>query len=823
MNRRTISLGGLLMALAFFALAPRADALITRKAPLAGFIAEVTFIFTAKIDSVDGDKLQMVLTPDEHLKGKFAFPRLPINLKGDKESDKLKHQPLLLKRVAPKLPVVVFVTKDKDKEEYAALVYTNGTWFQMLGEKPDGADTVRWSYTHLEPYLRKTYTGTTAEMKQTLADAMSGKKKAPAVNDKEEPGVGPEVEPKKPAKKKDGAAVPLATGPVFGVIPAVMIGGPLAILAMLFPSVFGGWKRWLSLISVTCTTSTLYFLHSWFSPNHPDAWWSGITVYWIGMTLVTAVGGFWAWQRHLHRVTYGEAPLAPGNIELFILLGVSTFAVLFVVGYVVIAVGFTPLWDGLLHDTRHFSGQFMKPLLALDGLPVIVFCVGIWSGTIYDAAVKMQRRHLPALAVEVVMLAAMTMVSTGLLLACSTTKREPTAGGSETAWTAHQVWEFKLPDKGGVASSPLLAEKRVYIAAEYDSLIRPYGTLYCLDRATGEQVWAFNNGKERMKQAFSTPVLANGKIYIGEGLHTDSACRLFCLKAATGEKVWDFQTSSHTESTPCVVDGKVYCGAGDDGLYCLDAETGTKIWNFPGLHVDAGPVVANGRVYCGAGIGDVFKDTQFFCLDARDGSVKWRVPTEQPVWGAAVCDGERVYFGIGNGRINERNPNPSGSLVCLNAKDGGDVWRLKLHDSMLCKPVFFGGYIYFGSCDGRFYCVQGKTGKVRWEQQLTSPIVAAAALAREAGEGPSYNVYVPCSEGKFYSLSADTGHIRWQTDLGEGLSDDVTVQLFSSPSVEEVRRDGEARLRVYFGMTLETTARAGSLRCFEEVSKKDKE
>src|SRR5262249_32316114 len=147
----------LLLALAYFVPAP-AHALITSPTNLGDFISDTTFIFMAKVDAVDPDKPGMVLTFDEDLKGKFPFKRLPINLTGDSDADKLKHRPMLLKRVAQKLPVVVFATQKKGKEnEFIAFVYTNATWFQMTGEKPADADAARWSFTHIEPYLRRTY------------------------------------------------------------------------------------------------------------------------------------------------------------------------------------------------------------------------------------------------------------------------------------------------------------------------------------------------------------------------------------------------------------------------------------------------------------------------------------------------------------------------------------------------------------------------------------------------------------------------------------------------------------------------------------------
>src|SRR5205823_5891266 len=126
---------------------------------------------------------------DEPLKGKVPFPRLVVGLKGDAEAAKEKETPQLLKRLAVGLPLVVFL-QQRDKN-YTGFAYTNGTWFQLVGTD-DGAK-VHWGFTHLEPYLRRTYKGTTAELRQVIVDGLSGKKKPPAVNPKEKPGLGPEV------------------------------------------------------------------------------------------------------------------------------------------------------------------------------------------------------------------------------------------------------------------------------------------------------------------------------------------------------------------------------------------------------------------------------------------------------------------------------------------------------------------------------------------------------------------------------------------------------------------------------------------------------
>ena len=94
------------------------------------------FIFTATVEKIDPAKPAVVLTVGETLKGKVPVKRLPVLLTGDDDAQKKKETPLLLKRLAPKLPVIVFVNK-ADKR-YLALIYTNGTWFQMTAAESDG-------------------------------------------------------------------------------------------------------------------------------------------------------------------------------------------------------------------------------------------------------------------------------------------------------------------------------------------------------------------------------------------------------------------------------------------------------------------------------------------------------------------------------------------------------------------------------------------------------------------------------------------------------------------------------------------------------------
>ena len=105
-------------------------------------------------------------------------------------------------------------------------------------------------------------------MQQVVTDGLSGKKAAAeAVDPKEKPGLGPEVEEK--ARRSPALLHRLACrrAALRASSRSVAIGGPLSLLAMLFPAVFGGltgqFKRWMAVISVVSLNSTLLWLHDW--------------------------------------------------------------------------------------------------------------------------------------------------------------------------------------------------------------------------------------------------------------------------------------------------------------------------------------------------------------------------------------------------------------------------------------------------------------------------------------------------------------------------------------------------------------------------------
>src|SRR5207245_95367 len=117
------------------------------------------------------------------------------------------------------------------------------------------------------------------------------------------------------------------------------------------------------------------------------------------------------------------------------------------------------------------------------------------------------------------------------------------------------------------------------------------------------------------------------------------------------------------------------------------------------------------------------KTTEILCLNTEDGKVVWRVPSDLPVWGSPAGDENVVFYGLGNGRLQEPPPppaRPAGALLCLDARSGIELWRWRACDAVFCKPALEQDHVYFGSRDGFGYCLDRHKGQFCWKVDLES-------------------------------------------------------------------------------------------------------
>ncbi|MCI0640192.1 MAG: PQQ-binding-like beta-propeller repeat protein [Gemmataceae bacterium] len=766
-------------------------AVIAAPRPLRVFVDSSTWIAQAKIDQFFPEKPALVFQIEDNVKGKPGAKRLPVVFKLDPKAEKENYIPPLLKRLGKDQKALLFV----NERGKTAIVFgfMNGSWFHIVGQKSD--DKTAWSLISGEPNLRGTFKGTTAELRKLVEDYLAGKATLPEPNEKEMPGFGPELDAKQSASLEHKLG---RRGTLFAVIPTLGIGAPLAILAALFPAVFGGvlilFRQWAAFLTVLSVNTTLFLLYLLFGVHLRGSWWGTDAALWFVLTVNVLLGTLWAWRRQVFNLSLGpgalETPRRTETLFLWILAGILGGFSLFLCfvsdrfetsDFLMFVFAAGIVFAAIVNQIRGwFFSQSLNPGRSTEGL--------ILGGVLLAHLIVATTRFGSGRSVE-------GSVETG-----------DTASGARVAEFVGKRWDFIAPDSGLIASAVLVHQDRLYAAAAHPGF--GVGTLYCLDRHSGDKIWEFHD-EGGLKQMISSPTLADGRLYLGEGFHDDKNCKLYCLDAQSGKKLWDFPTKGQTESSPAVFAGRVYFGAGNEGFYCVDALTGNEVWRFPGPEYDgrllrfgAGATVVDNRVYIGTGIDRNRLDTDpgetaLFCLDAQTGKQIWKTDTRLPAWGSPVFFKGQIYLGVGNGDVFEdaKHTAPRGAVYCFNADNGEEIWQYPLDNGVIDRVAVDEENVYAGSRNGYIYCLYRDKGRRRWRQNLDSPVVASPVLARWGERTES--VFAVSTRGKICCLDPGMGDIQWTYNLTA-----QTPHLSAAPRLVVNRTSEGTRRQLYFGAGL---------------------
>jgi outer membrane protein assembly factor BamB len=164
----------------------------------------------------------------------------------------------------------------------------------------------------------------------------------------------------------------------------------------------------------------------------------------------------------------------------------------------------------------------------------------------------------------------------------------------------------------------------------------------------------------------------------------------------------------------------------------------------------------------------------------------WRIraPEALPLATPALAYGN-LYFGGGYG---------SHVFYAVNAATGKTVWKLHTHDDGPTAALCYQGDVLFNTESCTIYCVDARSGRVRWKRWLGDPLMNQPA----AWEGKVYMAY-PDSKGQHRLLCMDArnGKSLW--------SRPIDGDLISAPVLDE----GVAYLATMSGQVCAFDARAG--------------
>lgn len=286
-------------------------------------------------------------------------------------------------------------------------------------------------------------------------------------------------------------------------------------------------------------------------------------------------------------------------------------------------------------------------------------------------------------------------------------------------------------------------------------------------------------------KAWSSPVIADGKVYVTTAVSKDAKLSLkaLCFELAGGKQVWErtvfekaegaiHAKNSHASPTPVYAEGKLYVHFGHDGTAALNAGDGSILWtqtslSYAPVHGNGGsPVVHDGKlIFSSDGQADPF----IVALSTADGSVVWKTPrnvTVQRTFSFATP----LLIEV-NGKIQIISP-ASGAVIAYDPADGQEIWRFRYGEgySVVPRPLHRDGVIYVCSGFNRaiLYAVKTDgTGDVTdthlvWQDDKTVPKESSPILVGD-------EIYFNDDKGILSCLDAATGkeHYRERLD-GQG-------------------------------------------------------
>ncbi|HYK95467.1 MAG TPA: PQQ-binding-like beta-propeller repeat protein [Candidatus Dormibacteraeota bacterium] len=168
------------------------------------------------------------------------------------------------------------------------------------------------------------------------------------------------------------------------------------------------------------------------------------------------------------------------------------------------------------------------------------------------------------------------------------------------------------------------------------------GRFFAIDADTGHQRW---NPVELGPGGVGTPAVANGAIYVGSGLLTNTGA-IHVLSVGDGTAQWSWETPDQRLVHPGAVTDRILYVVSDDGnVYAVDLATHVPRWTgmTHGALGTLASLVGNALYVSSA-------DRTVYAFDATSGANLWGVPVIGVPTMGAVVDGS-VFVGTALGHV----------------------------------------------------------------------------------------------------------------------------------------------------------------------------
>lgn len=251
-----------------------------------------------------------------------------------------------------------------------------------------------------------------------------------------------------------------------------------------------------------------------------------------------------------------------------------------------------------------------------------------------------------------------------------------------------------------------------------------------------------------------TPIINDGRLFT-----TDVKGKVTSVNVTNGSEYWQVNLKEPIVSGPGAGDGMVFVGTENAKIFALKEENGAVVWRKDvSNQVLANPTYGYGLV--------ILKTIQgeLIALDSKTGQEQWTYSEDLPRLilrggSSARIENPLVVTGFSNAKLAVVTLN-KGKLVWEKeiAQPSGysDLSRMVDIDA---EPVIDDGVIYVSTYQGNVIALELNSGKVRWQQKLSSH----SGLAVSASA-----VIVSDSLGRVWSFDKETGQVNWRQNELDG-------------------------------------------------------
>jgi outer membrane protein assembly factor BamB len=392
-------------------------------------------------------------------------------------------------------------------------------------------------------------------------------------------------------------------------------------------------------------------------------------------------------------------------------------------------------------------------------------------------------------------------------------------------------WVFKSMDH--FIAAPVPSSKGLFVSGlgAFNA-----ASFLCLDMEPKNRkrvLWS-KSGPYLKLPSVSSPALDKARLVFGDGMHQTDGATLHCLKLDSGAPLWELPMPGklvHLEGSPTISEGKAFIGGGAAGVVCVDLDRVSlegkemelasiqkilakrmkellakydidkkkdpfavppreddlpranprRLWQVgqEKWHVDAPVNVMGNKVLVCSAFLDKEKvgDRALYCLDAKNGTSKWRKPLKLNPWGGASVDGNLVVVtGSNIGYDTKALKKSKGMIAAFDLADGKEKWQKDVPAGVVSCAALADGLAVVTAADGKVRAFDLATGERRWIYPGKSPFFAPPAIAKGM-------IYAGDLNGVVHAIDLKTGQARWTLDLGTNKDVMAPGMIYGGPAV----------------------------------------